>query len=106
MGLTSGTASPRTNWRGPGLLILSGASRGLVRAITANNDDNGTGGTITYGGAALTLAQGDWVMVLPATNFRYLGMVFNDAAGNLAPFYQEAGRTTYRSPPAVVQRGH
>jgi hypothetical protein len=37
-------------------------------------------------------------MVLPATNFRYLGMGFNDASGNLAPFYQEGGRTTYRSP--------
>ncbi len=83
---------------GAGLLILSGASRGLLRAITANNGDNGTGGTITYGGAALTLAQGDWGMVLPATNFRYLGMGFNDASGNLAPFYQEGGRTTYRSP--------
>jgi hypothetical protein len=83
---------------GAGLLILSGASRGLIRAITANNADNATGGTITYGGAALTLAQGDWGMVLPVTNFRYLGMVLNDASGNLAPFYQEAGRTTYRSP--------
>jgi hypothetical protein len=83
---------------GAGLLVLSGASRGLLRAITANNDDNGTGGTITYGGAALTLAQGDWVVVLPATNFRYLGMVFNDSSGNLAPFYQEAGRTSYQSP--------
>jgi hypothetical protein len=83
---------------GAGLLILSGASRGLVRAITANNDDDGTDGTITYGGAALTLAQGDWAVVLPSTNFRYLGMAFNDAAGNLAPFFQEAGRTTYRSP--------
>ena len=83
---------------GAGLLILSGASQGLLRAITANNGDNGTGGTITYGGAALTLAQGDWVMVLPATNFRYLGMVFNDASGNLAPFYQDAGLTSYRSP--------
>jgi hypothetical protein len=83
---------------GAGLLILSGVSRGLLRTITANNADNGTGGTITYGGAALTLAQGDWAMVLPATNFRYLGMGFNDASGNLAPFYQEGGRTTYRSP--------
>jgi len=35
----------------------------------------GPGGTITYGGAALTLAQGDWAVVLPVTNFRYLGMV-------------------------------
>jgi hypothetical protein len=83
---------------GAALLILSGASRGLIRALTANNGDNGTGGTITYGGAALSLAQGDWGMVLPATNFRYLGMGFNDASGNLAPFFQEGGRTTYRSP--------
>jgi hypothetical protein len=83
---------------GAGFLILSGASRGLLRAITANNDDNGTGGTITYGGTALTLAQGDWGMVLPAANFRCLGLAFNDASGNLAPFYQEEGRTSYRSP--------
>ena len=45
---------------GASLLVLSGASRGLARPITANNTDNGTGGTITYGGATLTLAQGDW----------------------------------------------
>jgi len=83
---------------GAGLLILSGASRGLVRALTANNDDNATAGTITYDGAALTLAQGDWAIVLPNTNFRYLGMVLNDTSGNLAPFYQEGGRTGYRSP--------
>jgi hypothetical protein len=83
---------------GAGLLVLSGDSRGLLRAITANNDDDGTGGTITYDGAALTLSQGDWAVVLPATNFRYLGMVLNDASGNLAPFYQEAGRSVYRSP--------
>jgi hypothetical protein len=81
-----------------GILCLSGASRGLVRAITANNDDNGTGGTITYGGTALTLAQGDWFVVLPATNFRYLGMVLNDASGDLAPFYQAGGCTTYHTP--------
>lgn len=67
------------------ILVLSGASRGLARAITGNNSDNGTGGTITYGGAALSLAQGDWFVVLPNTNFRYLGMAFNDAGGNLAP---------------------
>jgi hypothetical protein len=79
-------------------LILSGASRGLARAITANNDDNGTGGTITYGGTALTLTQGDWFIVLPKTNFRYLGMVFNDASSDLAPFYQETNAVTYRTP--------
>ena len=83
---------------GASLLILSGASRGLVRAITANNTDNATSGTITYGGAALTLAQGDWGVVLPDANFRYLGMVFNDASGNLAPFYQQEGRTSTAAP--------
>jgi len=81
-----------------GVLFLSGASRGLVRVVAGNNDDNGTGGTITYGGAALTLAQGDWFVVLPAANFRHLGMAFNDASGNLAPFYQAGGGTTYQSP--------
>ena len=86
-------------------LVLSGASRGLVRPITANNDDNGTAGTITYGGSALTLAQGDWFVVLPNTNFRYLGMVLNDADSNLAPFYQEGGRTTYQTP-RQERRGH
>jgi hypothetical protein len=87
------------------LLILSGASRGLVRLITANNNDNGTAGTITYGGSALTLAQGDWFMVLPKTNFRYLGMVFNDASSNLAPFYQEGGNFTYRTPRQAASGG-
>ena len=80
------------------LLLLSGASRGLLRPITANNNDNGNAGTITYGGSALTLAQGDWAMVLPPTNFRYLGMVLNSSDGNLAPFSQERGRYTYQTP--------
>jgi hypothetical protein len=83
---------------GANLLVLSGASRGLVRAITANNNDNGTAGTITYGGTALTLARGDWLIVLPASNFRYLGMVLNDASSNLVPFFQDTGRTSYVSP--------
>ena len=83
---------------GAALLVLSGASRGLARAVTANNSDNGTGGTVTYGGSALTLAQGDWFMALPDTNFRYLGMVFNDAAGDLVPFYQDGGHTAYWVP--------
>ncbi|MCK9375517.1 MAG: hypothetical protein M0P73_05130 [Syntrophobacterales bacterium] len=83
---------------GAGLLILSGASRGLIRNLIANNDDNATAGTLTYGGTALSLAQGDWGIVLPSTNFLYLGMMLNDADSNLAPFYQEAGFTSYRSP--------
>ena len=80
------------------ILGLSGASRGLARNITANNNDNSTGGTITYGGSALTLAQGDWFIVLPVANFSYLGMVVNDEDSNLAPFYQEGGCTIYRTP--------
>jgi hypothetical protein len=84
------------------LLVLSGASRGLIRSITANNNDNGTAGTITYGGDTLTLAQGDWFVILPATNFRYLGMILNDASGNLAPFYQDRGFISYGSPLQLV----
>ncbi|MBI4642235.1 MAG: hypothetical protein HY790_08545 [Deltaproteobacteria bacterium] len=80
------------------ILVLSGASRGLVRLITANNSDNDAAGTITYGGSALTLAQGDWFMVLPNTNFRYLGMVFNGSDSHLAPFYQEGPYFHYATP--------
>jgi hypothetical protein len=87
---------------GASLLVLSGASRGMIRALTANNDDNATAGTITYGGATLTLAQGDWGIVLPASNFRYLGMVCNDASGNLVPFFQDAGCTSYANARQLV----
>lgn len=80
------------------ILVLSGASRGLVRLITANNSDNDAGGTITYGGSALTLAPGDWFITLPNTNFRYLGMVLNGSDSHLAPFYQEGGHFTYSTP--------
>lgn len=80
------------------ILVLSGASRGLVRLITANNTDNGTAGTVTYGGGALTLAQGDWLIVLPNTNFRYLGMVLNGSDSHLVPFYQEGKHFTYVTP--------
>jgi hypothetical protein len=83
---------------GSQILVLSGASRGLARLISGHNTDNGAGGVITYSGGALSLAQGDWFVVFPQTNFRYLGMVFNDADGNLAPFYQESGRTTWGLP--------
>ena len=95
---TSATALPPASSRRANL----GAQRrlpGLARPLTGHNTDNGTGGTITYGGGALSLAQGDWFVVLPPnTNCRYLGMVFNDAAGNLAPFYQDGGLTSWRTP--------
>ncbi len=83
---------------GAKILVLTGASRGQVRAITANNGDNGAAGTITYDGNSLTLAQGDWFVVLPNTNFRYLGMILNDAGGNLVPFRQEGGSFSYHVP--------
>lgn len=89
---------------GAKILVLTGASRGLVRSITANNIDNGTAGTIIYDGGTLTLAQGDWFVVLPNTNFRYLGMILNDAAGNLVPFRQ-GGRSTAYFTPRVLNSG-
>jgi hypothetical protein len=85
------------------LLVITGSSRGLVRAITANNSDNGAGGAITYGGSALTLAQGDWFVVLPQINFRYLGMILNDGSSNLAPFYQEGHTCCYLTPRDLAQ---
>lgn len=75
------------------LLVLTGTSRGLARTITANNNDNSTGGTVTYSGTALTMTQGDWFVVLPpGVNFRYLGMILNNGSGNIEPFVQR-GRT-------------
>jgi hypothetical protein len=72
---------------GGAIYVLTGASRGLIRTITANNNDNGTGGTITYSGTALTLAAGDWFVVLPpATNFRLVGTIFNNSSGNIVKF--------------------
>lgn len=69
------------------IYVLNGASAGLMRAITANNNDNGTGGTITYSGSALTMSQGDWFVVLPpGTNFRLIGTIFNNSAGNIVKF--------------------
>ena len=67
--------------------FLSGDSKGLMRAITANNNNDATGGTITYGGAAVTVAAGDWFIVLPpGTNFRLVGTIFNNSAGHIVKF--------------------
>ncbi len=79
------------------ILMLTGASRGLVRPISANNNDNGTGGTLTYGGTALDLAPGDWLVVLPKTNFRHLAVVINDGSSNLVPFAHEGRRLAYQT---------
>ncbi len=85
------------------LLVLTGASRGLMRPIVANNSDNGTAGTLTYSGAPLPLAQGDWFVALPPVNFRYLGMILNDAGGDLAPFFQEGEAMMFRAPRDLTQ---
>jgi hypothetical protein len=85
------------------ILVLSGASRGVIRAITANNNDNGTAGTLTYGGSALTLAPGDWFVILPKTNFRFLGMIFNDSSSNLVAFNQEGSLCCFCTPRDLVQ---
>jgi hypothetical protein len=63
------------------IYFLTGVSKGLMRNITANNVDTDT--TITYDGDALSVAAGDWFIVLPpGTNFRWLGDVWNNSSSN------------------------
>jgi hypothetical protein len=80
------------------ILVFTGTSKGLIRTITANNNDNTTGGTITYSGSTLTMTQGDYFVVLPYTNFRYLGMVLNNSSGNIQQFYQKGRSFRWASP--------
>ena len=82
---------------GASIYFISGASKGLIRPITANNNDSTTGGTVTYSGTALTVAAGDWFIVLPATNFRLLGYIFNDASSNLGLFTQDGNEFSFSS---------
>lgn len=70
------------------IYMISGASNGLLRTISANNNNNATGGTVTYTGDALTVAEGDWFVVLPNTNFRFLGSIFNNSSGDIQSFYR------------------
>jgi hypothetical protein len=84
------------------ILILTGTSRGLIRTISANNNDNTTGGTITYSGSALTMTAGDWFVVLPNTNFRYLGMVLNNNSGNIQQFHQKGRSFRWMAPITLV----
>jgi hypothetical protein len=65
------------------LYFMTGASKGLMRVVTANNNDATTGGTITYTGDALSVAAGDWFIALPPTNFRWLGDIWNNSSSNL-----------------------
>lgn len=73
----------------------TGGSFGEIRTIDSNNTDNGTGGTITYSGGSLSLAQGDWIVLLPATNFRWIGDIFNDGSGNIRKFTRIGSRFNY-----------
>jgi hypothetical protein len=84
------------------ILILTGTSRGLIRTVTANNNDNTTGGTVTYSGSVLTMTQGDYFVVLPNTNFRYLGMVLNNGSGNIQQFYQKGRSFRWAAPVTLV----
>jgi hypothetical protein len=85
---------------GGSLYIISGTSAGLVRTITANNNNNAVGGTITYSGTALTMTAGDWFIVLPPVNFRFIGTVYNNAAGNIDRFYKAGNVVTWYAPGA------
>src|SRR5574343_193065 len=71
---------------GSKILMVTGNSKGLIRTISANNNDNGTGGSVTYTGSALSVSQGDWFIILPNTNFRWLFDIFNDWAGHIQNF--------------------
>jgi hypothetical protein len=73
--------------------FISGSSKGLIREITANVVDTDT--KITYTGDTLTVAAGDWFYILPPTNFRLVGAVFNNYAADLRPFSQSGNRINW-----------
>lgn len=78
------------------IYMVSGDSAGLMQTIDGNNDDAGTGGQIGYSGAALTVAEGDWFVVFPpATNFRLVGTVYNNAASDLQKFVKTTNRVMW-----------
>ena len=100
--LTDQSVGPYVQYTGPqqsSLYVTVTQDKERFAGVTY---DRLTRGKMTFSlkpGGALSLAAGDWLVVLPpAANFRYLGMVFNAADGNLAPFYQERGLTTWRTP--------
>jgi len=80
----------------------TGASRGLMRSIAANDVDTDT--RLTYSGDALTVAAGDWFIVLPPTNFRWIGSIFNDSSGNLSQFRRLGNKVQFlgNSGPALT----
>lgn len=75
------------------LYFLTGDSRGLMRSISANDVDTDT--RITYTGDALIVAQDDWFIILPPTNFRLIGTFLNNAAGNIRNFSKQGHVVDY-----------
>lgn len=74
------------------ILILTGSSQGQLRTIAGNNNDDATGGVITYAPGDLALSQSDWFAIMPPTNHRWLLDVFNDTSDDLAQFIQDGNR--------------
>lgn len=91
------------------IYMITGAEKGKIRTILANNntDSDSVGATITYDEAEgeLTLTQGDWFMILPpATNFRWVGDIFNDttgAIGDLVQFIQDGNQVFWNEPVTI-----
>jgi hypothetical protein len=88
---------------GSKIYVMTGASAGLIRAISANNNDNTTGGTITYTGDSLTLAEGDWLIILPNTNFRWVGDVLNDSGSSIEQFVKAGNAVTWCVDTGLIQ---
>jgi hypothetical protein len=70
--------------------FVSGVSRGLMRVIDGNDLD--TYSRISYSGAALSLTQGDWFVILPDTNFRLVGTIYNTSADAILKFVRQGNR--------------
>lgn len=84
------------------LYILSGTSKGQIREITANSDgDDPTASTVTYDGDALSLTQGDWMVILPTTNFKFLGTIYNNSSKDIQPFIQSGD--TFIWNPGIIE---
>jgi hypothetical protein len=84
------------------IYFISGASKGLIRTITANNNDSTTGGTVTYSGAALSVSAGDWFIILPPTNFRWLGDILNKSTGDICPFVVKSNGAVLKEASSAV----
>lgn len=76
------------------LYFLTGASKGLMRPIIHNNVASGAT-TIEYSGDDLSLNYGDWFIILPPTNFRLVGFIFNNASSHIDVFFQDGSQVAW-----------